>query len=86
MITIERQRGDCRRIDFLPDYCPQCNPLGDQADRPVRLAALMEPTTVSWPGGRRVTCAYACSRCGHHWTRNDLWDAASAGFDRKDAA
>lgn len=74
---------DRRHIDYLPDYCPQCNPLGDQADRPVRLAALTEPTSVTWPGGSRVTCTYACGRCGHQWARTDLWDAASAGFDRK---
>lgn len=82
MITIDRQPGS-RSIDYLPDYCPHCNPLGDQADRPVRLASLTEPTEVRWGGGRFAECEYRCPRCGHQWTRTDLWDAEQAGFTAK---
>ncbi|KZS74743.1 hypothetical protein A4G26_22940 [Mycobacterium kansasii] len=82
---MERRPGS-RSIDYLPDYCPRCNPLGDQADRRVRLASLTEPTSITWPGGRRLICAYRCVGCGHQWVRRDLWDAASAGFDQKGAA
>jgi hypothetical protein len=82
VVTIERQPGS-RRIDFLPDYCPHCNPLGDQADSRVRLAALAEPTSVTWHGGRRLICEYRCDRCGHPWVRADLWTAEHAGLDPK---
>lgn len=85
MITIERRPGS-RRIDYLPDYCPRCNPAGDQADSRVRLASLTEPTSITWPGGRRLICRYRCAGCGHQWVRTDLWNAASAGLDQKDAA
>ncbi len=85
MITIDRRSGS-RSIDYLPDYCPHCNPLGDQGDSRVRLASLTEPTSITWPGGRRLVCRYRCDACGHPWTRTDLWDAASAGFDQKGAA
>ncbi len=85
VITIERRPGS-RRLDYLGDYCPRCNPVGDQADRPVRLASLNEPTSITWPGGRRLICEYQCKACGHQWTRTDLWTAASAGFDQKGAA
>lgn len=79
MITIDRHSAS-RSIDFLPDYCGQCNPLGDQGDRPVRLASLTEPTSITWPGGRRLICAYRCDGCGHQWVRTDLWTAEHAGF------
>lgn len=84
MITIDRQPGS-RRLDYLPDYCPRCNPAGDQADRPVRLASLSEPTSVTWNGGRRLLCRYRCG-CGHGWTRTDLWTAEQAGFDPQRSA
>lgn len=29
-ITIDRRFGS-RSIAFLPDYCPRCNPAGDEA-------------------------------------------------------
>ena len=29
---------------------------------------------------------YRCAGCGHQWVRTDLWNAASAGLDQKDAA
>jgi len=85
VITIERRPGS-RSIDYLPDYCSKCNPLGDQADSRVRLASLTEPRSITWPGGRRLICRYRCDGCGHQWTRTDLWDAACAGFDHKGAA
>ncbi|MFT9527254.1 hypothetical protein ACM0AU_22400 [Mycobacteroides abscessus subsp. abscessus] len=83
MITIDR-RATRRSIDYLPDYCPQCNPLGDQADRPVRLAALTEPTSITWPGGRRLLCEYRCGTCRHPWVRTDLWTAEQAGLNPND--
>lgn len=79
MTTIERRPGS-RRLDYLPDYCPRCNPAGECADRPVRLASLTEPTLITWNGGRRLLCRYRCG-CGHEWTRTDLWTAEQAGFD-----
>lgn len=78
--TIERQ-PDSRRVEFLPDYCPHCNPAGDQADSRARLAALTEPTSITWHGGRRLVCEYRCDTCGHPWVRTDLWTAEQAGFD-----
>ncbi|MDC8992418.1 hypothetical protein PR371_00295 [Mycobacterium marinum] len=84
-ITIDRSPGN-RSIEFLPDYCPECNPAGHHAGRPVRLATLAEPTSITWPGGRRLICRYRCDHCGHQWQRSDLWDAQSAGFDPKAAA
>ncbi|WP_156298250.1 hypothetical protein [Mycobacterium paragordonae] len=68
------------RDSWLPDYCPRCNPAGDQADRRVRLASMTEPDAVTWHGGKRVICDYVCDRCSYSWTRRDLWDARSAGF------
>ncbi len=82
MITIDRRPGS-RSIDYLPDYCSKCNPLGDQGDRLIRLASLTEPTSITWPGGRRLICRYICEGCGHQWTRSDLWTAAHAGLDPK---
>lgn len=69
-----------RCLQFLEDYCPRCNPAGHHADRPVRLATLTEPTSLTWRGGKRVVCRYHCARCGHRWRRADLWDAQSAGL------
>lgn len=83
--TIDRSPGS-RSIDWLPDICPKCCPAGHFGDRRDRLAALTEPTSITWPGGRRLICRYRCDRCGHQWVRTDLWDAASAGFDQKGAA
>lgn len=74
---------DRRHVSYLGDYCPRCNPAGDQADSCVRLRTLVEPDAVTWHGDRRVTCEYRCDRCGHQWTRSDLWSAAQAGFDPK---
>jgi ribosomal protein L44E len=68
-------------IQFLPDYCPRCNPFGYHADSRVRLASLTEPTSVTWHGGKRVICEYRCVGCGHNWRRADLWTAQEAGFD-----
>ncbi|BBZ64516.1 hypothetical protein MMON_58170 [Mycolicibacterium monacense] len=82
VITIDRRPGS-RRLDYLPDYCPRCNPAGDRADRPVRLASLTEPTSITWPGGRRLICEYQCNACSHQWVRTDLWSAEQAGFDPK---
>lgn len=68
---------------WLPDYCPRCNPAGHRADRCVRMATETEPDAVTWRGGKGVVCEYMCDGCGHTWTRSDLWDAQSAGFDPK---
>ncbi|MDY6871276.1 MAG: hypothetical protein SV966_12440 [Actinomycetota bacterium] len=65
---------------WLPDYCPECNPAGHNADRCVRLATQTEPDAVTWRGGKVVVCEYQCDRCGHAWTNSDLWDAQCAGF------
>lgn len=65
---------------WLPDYCPRCNPAGQHADRCVRLATQAEPDAVIWHGGRGLVCEYFCERCGHRWTRTDLWTAKSAGI------
>lgn len=70
-----------RRFQFLEDYCPECNPLGHNAARPIRLASLTTPEAVTWPGGTRLICEYRCDHCGHQWRRPDLWTAESAGFD-----
>ena len=72
-----------RRIEFLPDYCPRCNPLGHYADSRIRLASLTDPTTITWSGGRRVRCDYCCHACGHEWRRSDLWTAEEAGFENR---
>ena len=82
MITIDRHSAR-RSIDYLPDYCPHCNPAGDQGDSRIRLASLAEPMSITWPGGRRLICRYRCDRCGHQWTRTDLWSAEHAGLDPK---
>jgi hypothetical protein len=82
MITIDRHSAS-RSIDYLPDYCDKCNPLGDQGDSRIRLASLTEPTSITWPGGRRLICRYRCDGCGHQWKRSDLWSAAHAGLDPK---
>jgi len=79
--TIERRPGS-RRLEYLPDYCPRCNPAGERADRLARLASLTEPTSITWDGGRRLLCRYHCG-CGYEWTRTDLWSAEQAGFDPK---
>lgn len=79
-ITIDRSPGS-RSIDYLPDFCLRCCSAGHFADRRDRLAALTEPTSITWYGGEHVTCRYRCDRCGLRWTRSDLWDATSAGFD-----
>ncbi|GAB1811845.1 hypothetical protein [Mycobacterium sp. MUNTM1] len=71
-------------IEFLPDYCPHCNPFGHHADSRIRLASLTDPTSVTWPGGKRVICDYYCDDCGHEWRRADLWTAKEAGFDPKE--
>jgi hypothetical protein len=68
------------KFAFLDDYCPQCNPLGHHADRPARLAALTEPTSVTWSGGKHVVCTYQCASCGHDWQRGDLWTPEQAGL------
>lgn len=73
-------------IEFLPDYCPICNPAGHHADRCTRLAALTEPEAVTWRGGRSLLCEYVCDRCVHQWRRADLWTAAEAGFRLASAA
>lgn len=70
-------------IEFLPDYCPRCNPLGHHADSRARLASLTEPIRVSLIARNRVVCEYRCNGCGHEWRRADLWDAQSAGFGAK---
>lgn len=85
MITIDRHSAR-RSIDYLPDYCGRCNPAGDQGDSRIRLASLTEPTSITWPGGRRLVCRYRCEGCGHQWTRSDLWSAAHAGLDQRGAA
>ena len=74
---------DNRRLQFLDDYCPCCNPLGHHADSRVRLASLTEPTSLLWRGGKNVLCRYQCGKCGHRWQRADLWTAACAGLDPK---
>ncbi|MGV7633071.1 hypothetical protein LAUMK42_04413 [Mycobacterium persicum] len=81
-VTIEAT-PDSQRLQFLDDYCPRCNPAGDQADSRVRSATLTEPVRLTWPGGKYVTCDYQCHGCGHQWRRADYWTARSAGFDRK---
>lgn len=65
---------------WLPDYCPECNPLGHNADRCTRLASETEPDAVTWTGGKRLVCEYQCGVCGHEWRNTDLWTAACAGF------
>ncbi|MCV7223641.1 hypothetical protein [Mycolicibacterium elephantis] len=80
-MTITDRRPES--IEFLPDYCPRCNPLGLWADSRVRLASLTEPTSVTWRGGKYVICRYQCDGCGHQWRRADLWTAAEAGFNPK---
>jgi hypothetical protein len=76
-------RADRRGIEFLPDYCPRCNPAGHYADSGVRLATLTEPTRLTWRGGKRMICHYQCNGCGHAWRRADLWTAGCAGFHPK---
>ncbi|MDV6308906.1 hypothetical protein R4227_16770 [Gordonia amicalis] len=75
--------ADRRHVSYLGDYCAHCNPAGDQADSCVRLLTLVEPDAVTWRGGKRVTCEYRCTGCGHQWARSDLWNAEQAGFDPK---
>lgn len=70
-------------ILFLDDYCPRCNPLGEQADSRVRECSLTAPDAITWHGGKRMICEYECGCCGHQWRRGDLWTAAEAGFNRK---
>jgi hypothetical protein len=77
-VTVTREDSDLR---FLEDYCPVCNPLGHhQPDRGVRMTSLTVPTSVTWSGGKRLLCEYRCARCGHDWTRDDLWTAECASF------
>lgn len=83
MSTTEPDRA---RFSFLDDYCPHCNPAGDQADSCVRLSTLTDPDAVTWHGGKRLICHYQCHGCGHQWRRSDLWNAECAGFDQKGAA
>ena len=83
IVATTDSHSDRRRFQFLDDYCPRCNPLGYQADSRVRSATLTEPTSVTWPGGKYVTCQYQCKGCGHQWRRADLWTAENAGFDPK---
>ena len=71
---------DTRRLQFLDDYCPQCNPAGHHADSRVRRATLTEPTEVTRGGGTWALCRYECGRCAHQWLRDDLFTAASAGL------
>ena len=68
-------------IEFLPDYCPRCNPLGHHADSRIRLASLNDPTSITWSGGSSVNCDYRCHACRYEWRRSDLWTAEEAGFD-----
>lgn len=82
-VTIAKSHPDSPSIEFLPDYCPSCNPLGHCADSRVRLASLTEPTSLIWHGGKRLICNYQCKRCGHKWQRADLWTAENAGLDPK---
>jgi hypothetical protein len=74
---------DRGHVSYLDDYCGHCNPAGDQADSCLRLSTLVEPEAVTWHGNKSVTCDYRCHRCGHRWTRSDLWSAAQAGFDAR---
>jgi hypothetical protein len=74
---------DRRSIEFLPDYCPRCNPLGHHADSRIRLASLTEPTSITPRGRKRPVCEYRCDGCGHQWRRADLWTAEEAGLDPK---
>lgn len=69
-----------RRLQFLDDYCPECNPAGHHADSRVRRATLTEPTEVSRGVGAWAVCRYECGGCGHQWQRDDLFTAASAGL------
>lgn len=81
-MTVVTAEATTTKLNFLPDYCPRCNPLGHQCpDRRVRLAALTEPNTLVHRGGSRVLLEYRCDRCGHQWTRADLWDARSCGLE-----
>ncbi|OKH80879.1 hypothetical protein EB75_18900 [Mycobacterium sp. ST-F2] len=80
-MTIAIQKpADRRRLQFLEDYCPRCNPLGHYADSRVRTASLTTPTSITAPGGNRLVCAYDCATCGHGWRRADLWTAQDAGL------
>ncbi|TXH19793.1 MAG: hypothetical protein E6R06_23750 [Mycobacterium sp.] len=65
---------------WLPDYCPQCNPAGHHADRCARQCSATEPQSVTWRGGSKLACEYACDRCGHRWTRRDLWTPENLGL------
>lgn len=65
---------------WLGDYCPRCNPAGEQADRCARQCSLTEPDAVTWRGGMRLVCDYECGRCGHQWRRADLWTPENLGF------
>ncbi len=67
-------------IEFLPDYCPECNPAGQHADRCARICSLTEPDAITWRGGTRLVCQYTCDRCGHQWRRADLWTAENFGL------
>ncbi|OBF93042.1 hypothetical protein A5773_20050 [Mycobacterium sp. 852014-52450_SCH5900713] len=62
------------------DYCPQCCPAGDKADRSVRLAAMTAPYAVTAGRGRWALCKYRCASCGHTWQRADLWTAKMVGL------
>ena len=83
MTTTTTTAQDTRRLRFLDDYCPRCNPAGHHADSRVRRATLTEPTEVTQGGGTWAVCRYECGGCGHQWHRHDLWTAKSAGFESK---
>jgi hypothetical protein len=80
VVVINDSHTDRRRLAFLDDYCPRCNPAGHLADGRTRLATLTEPTRLTWRGGKRVICDYRCGGCGHTWRRADLWTAHCAGL------
>jgi hypothetical protein len=67
---------------WMPDWCPECNPDGMYADWPVRLASSTAPHTVTWDGGKYLTCEYCCAGYGHRWTSSD-WPASCVGLDPK---
>jgi hypothetical protein len=81
MTITDRRQPD--RVLLLDDYCPRCNPLGHYTDSRVRVTSLTGPTSAARRGGKYVICRYQCDGCGHQWRRGDLWDAQSAGFDRR---
>ncbi|MDV3135424.1 hypothetical protein [Mycobacterium sp. 29Ha] len=79
MTTTTTNQPD-RCLQFLDDYCPQCNPAGHRADSRVRRATLTEPTDVTAGGGAWAVCRYECGGCGHQWLRDDLFTVESAGL------